>query len=69
MVLLSLFLNRNPKCYNATDMLLNNCSSDAQRLLVINNCKTILHSLRHARCVTRYRCDPMDVFNVSKGKR
>ena len=49
-------------------MLVNNCSSHAQRLMVINNCKEILHNYRHTRCVTQYNCDPMDVFNVSKEK-
>ncbi|KAK7107464.1 hypothetical protein V1264_015388 [Littorina saxatilis] len=57
-------VHTNPKCTNATDILLNTCQSDAQRLLVINNCKTILHDQRHTECVTNYNCDPMDVFNA-----
>ena len=62
------YIFSNPRCTNATSMLMNKCSSHAQRLTVINNCKEILHNYRHTRCVTRYNCDPMDVFNVRKEK-
>ncbi|XP_070189734.1 uncharacterized protein [Littorina saxatilis] len=57
-------VHTNPKCSNATDILVNTCQTDAQRMFVINNCKTILHSQRHTECVTNYNCDPMDVFNA-----
>ncbi|KAK7107465.1 uncharacterized protein [Littorina saxatilis] len=57
-------VHTNPKCSNATDILLNTCQSDAQRLHAINNCKDILHSQKHTKCVTNYNCDPMDVFNA-----
>ena len=62
------YIFSNPRCTNATSMLMNKCSNHAQRLTVINNCKEILHNYRHTRCVTRYNCDPMDVFNVRKEK-
>ncbi|KAK7107461.1 uncharacterized protein [Littorina saxatilis] len=51
----------NPKCANATMMLTEMCT-EQQRKTAIITCGQILSSLKHTKCLTKYTCDPMDVF-------
>ena len=57
-------VSRNPLCEEATNILVDNCTEEA-RTLAITTCKQILHSQSHVECVTKYSCDPMEVYVVS----
>ena len=57
-------VSRNPLCEEATNILVNNCTKEAGKL-AITTCKQILHSQSHLECVTKYSCDPMEVYVVS----
>jgi len=52
----------NPKCDNATSLMLDMCDSDEMRVEAMRTCTQILRSNKHTKCVTKYACDPMDVF-------
>ena len=57
-------VSRNPLCEEATKILVDNCTEEARKL-AITTCKQILHSQSHVECVTKYSCDPMEVYVVS----
>ena len=57
-------VSRNPLCEEATKILVDNCTEEARKL-AITTCKQILHSQNHVECVTKYSCDPMEVYVVS----
>ena len=57
-------MSSNSLCKDATYILLDNCTAETRKL-AITTCKQILHSTNHMKCVTKYACDPMEIYVVS----
>ncbi|KAL8616771.1 hypothetical protein ACOMHN_017808 [Nucella lapillus] len=51
----------NPKCSAATDIMTLDCTEEQRRQAMVT-CTQILSSYQHTKCLTKYNCDPMDVF-------
>ncbi|GLT12957.1 hypothetical protein GCM10007928_51910 [Sulfitobacter porphyrae] len=63
-ILMSDVLQTDERCFNASNMIKNNCGDLDQQLLVLKNCMAILAKPKDTQCVTYYSCHPMDTFNA-----
>lgn len=52
------------RCIDAVNILNDNCTSFDERLDALKHCEQIIAGGRHTECVTKYSCDPMDIFNA-----
>ncbi|GLS81919.1 hypothetical protein GCM10007893_27660 [Paracoccus marinus] len=53
----------NEKCQEAVNIFRDTCDTFDKTLRALKHCHEILTSASHTLCVTRFSCDPMDVFN------